>query len=32
MAAAVTRLDIYTGASPVLTGASYAGVTAEGGI
>jgi hypothetical protein len=32
VAAAVTRLDIYTGASPILTGASYAGVTAEGGI
>lgn len=32
MAAAVTRLDYYNGASPVLTGASYAGVTAEGGI
>lgn len=32
MAAAVTRLDIYTGASPVFTGGSFAGVTAEGGI
>lgn len=31
MAAAVTRLDYYNGASPVLTGASYAGVTAESG-
>lgn len=33
MAAAVCRLDIYTGASPAaFTGGSYAGVTAEGGI
>lgn len=32
MAAAVCRLDYYNGASPVFTGASYAGVTAEGGI
>lgn len=31
MAAAVTRLDYYNGASPVFTGGSYAGVTAEGG-
>jgi hypothetical protein len=31
MGAATTRIDYYNGASPVLTGASYAGVTAEAG-
>ena len=31
MAAAVTRLDYYNGASPVFTGGSFAGVTAESG-
>jgi hypothetical protein len=31
VAAAVTRMDYYNGASPVFTGASFAGVTAEGG-
>jgi len=32
MAAAVTRFDYYNGASPVFTGASFAGVSAEGGM
>ncbi len=31
MAAAVTRLDYYNGASPVFTGGSFSGVTAESG-
>lgn len=31
MAAAVTRMDYYNGASPVFTGGSYSGVTAESG-